>query len=168
MLQNIVPICLKVTKRRLLCLDEIIDQEGEFTEISDAEWTVIGQGEKTQTDIYEDIKVKNAKRYTKKKKIKKKPKNAKQEQDKLKDDEEGDHSNNSEDEIEDAMPAIEVEICDVLRDLANKYPQTKINGQDNIWIVKPASLSRGRGIKLFNSLVEIQMQVKSKDLAWVI
>ena len=86
----------------------------------------------------------------------------------MKDDEEGDHSNNSEDEIEDAMPAIEVEICDVLRALANKYPQTKINGQDNIWIVKPASLSRGRGIKLFNSLVEIQMQVKSKDLAWVI
>ena len=42
MLQNIVPICIKVTKRRLLCLDEIIDQEGEFTEISDAEWTVIG------------------------------------------------------------------------------------------------------------------------------
>lgn len=34
-------------------------------------------------------------------------------------------------------------------------PQYEINGHNNIWIVKPAGLSRGRGIDVFNTLVEI-------------
>lgn len=40
-------------------------------------------------------------------------------------------------------------------------PQWKIN-QDNIWIVKPASLSRGRGIKTFDNVVEIMDYVIGK------
>jgi hypothetical protein len=34
-------------------------------------------------------------------------------------------------------------------------PQFSINGEGNIWILKPACSSRGRGIKLFDSLPEI-------------
>jgi tubulin monoglycylase TTLL3/8 len=30
-----------------------------------------------------------------------------------------------------------------------------LNGYNNIWIVKPAGLSRGRGIEVYNTLVEI-------------
>src|SRR3990167_1950561 len=43
-----------------------------------------------------------------------------------------------------------------------------MNGHQNIWIVKPAGLSRGRGIRVFNSLAEIHLAVKSKDLGFVI
>ena len=31
-------------------------------------------------------------------------------------------------------------------------PQFSINGYRNIWVVKPAGLSRGRGIRAFNEL----------------
>lgn len=48
------------------------------------------------------------------------------------------------------------EIEQVLAKLKAKFPQYEINGKsENIWIAKPAGLSRGRGIKLFSNLSEI-------------
>eukprot|EP01016_Furgasonia_blochmanni_P013144 TRINITY_DN16657_c0_g1_i1.p1 TRINITY_DN16657_c0_g1~~TRINITY_DN16657_c0_g1_i1.p1 ORF type:complete len:272 (+),score=56.10 TRINITY_DN16657_c0_g1_i1:63-878(+) len=38
----------------------------------------------------------------------------------------------------------------------------------NVWIVKPAALSRGRGIACFNTLTEILDYVKGKEMQWVI
>lgn len=35
------------------------------------------------------------------------------------------------------------------------YPQTNLNGNQNLWIVKPGGLSRGRKIKLFDNYIEI-------------
>lgn len=43
----------------------------------------------------------------------------------------------------------------VLEDLKEKYPQFNLNGENNIWIIKPAGSSRGRGIVLYKQLVEI-------------
>ena len=43
----------------------------------------------------------------------------------------------------------------ILQDLKDQYPQTGINGEQNIWIIKPAQSSRGRGIVLMKNLVEI-------------
>jgi tubulin monoglycylase TTLL3/8 len=40
--------------------------------------------------------------------------------------------------------------------------------RDNIWIVKPASMSRGRGIKTFNNLMEIFDYVIGKEISWVV
>ena len=37
----------------------------------------------------------------------------------------------------------------------------------NIWIIKPASMSRGRGIKTFNNLEEILDYVVGKNISWV-
>ena len=45
--------------------------------------------------------------------------------------------------------------CQILDDLKKQFPQTGINGEKNIWIVKPAQSSRGRGIVLMRNLVEI-------------
>lgn len=38
----------------------------------------------------------------------------------------------------------------------------------NAWIIKPAGLSRGRGISVHNNLVEIKDHIKSKESQWVI
>ena len=46
-------------------------------------------------------------------------------------------------------------------------PQWRIN-RDNIWIVKPASLSRGRGIKTFDNITEILDYIIGKEISWVI
>lgn len=51
----------------------------------------------------------------------------------------------------------------VINSLRNKDPQFDINGKGNVWIVKPAGLSRGRGIKLFNNLNEINEYLRSKE-----
>lgn len=44
----------------------------------------------------------------------------------------------------------------VIDELKKQYPQTSINGEKNIWIIKPAQSSRGRGIVLIKNLIEIQ------------
>ncbi len=55
----------------------------------------------------------------------------------------------------------------VLEQLKEKFPQFNMSGDKNIWIIKPAGSSRGRGILLFNSLVEIVDHVKSKEMQWI-
>lgn len=54
-------------------------------------------------------------------------------------------------------------VRNVLRTLKDKYPQYHLNGCENIWIVKPASLSRGRGIKCYKNLVEILDHMGTKE-----
>ncbi|KRX01880.1 hypothetical protein PPERSA_05719 [Pseudocohnilembus persalinus] len=60
------------------------------------------------------------------------------------------------------------QVYDILQQLKQQYPQFGINGENNIWILKPARMSRGRGITCFNSLIEIQDHVKAKEQQWVI
>ena len=56
-----------------------------------------------------------------------------------------------------------IEIWDRLKE---KFWQFDLNGIHNIWIVKPAGLSRGRGIQVFASLVEI-LDNCHKEGQWV-
>lgn len=35
----------------------------------------------------------------------------------------------------------------------DKFPQYHLTGHNNIWILKPAGLSRGRGITTYNNLI---------------
>ena len=51
---------------------------------------------------------------------------------------------------------------DILNLLLKKFPQFKLNGHRNIWIVKPAGMSRGRGITLTHCLSEILEHAKGK------
>ena len=41
--------------------------------------------------------------------------------------------------------------------------QSHINGMNNVWIVKPAGKSRGRGIRLFNKVDELLAYVKGVE-----
>ena len=43
-----------------------------------------------------------------------------------------------------------------------------LNGYRNMWMLKPAGLSRGRGIQVFNSLNEIMGYTRHKEQQWVI
>lgn len=44
---------------------------------------------------------------------------------------------------------------ELLSQLKEKYPQTEMNGTDNLWIVKPGGLSRGRKIRIFKDFHKI-------------
>lgn len=48
------------------------------------------------------------------------------------------------------------EACTTLiKQLREMYPQTDLNGHDNLWIVKPGGLSRGRKIRIFKDFQKI-------------
>ena len=49
-----------------------------------------------------------------------------------------------------------------------KNSQQSIDGKDNLWIVKPSGLSRGRGIHISSSLVDILHYVGSSDCDFVV
>ena len=55
------------------------------------------------------------------------------------------------------------EAVKVLDTLRQKYPQFNVDGERNIWIMKPAGSSRGRGICLKRDLCEILDMVRFKD-----
>lgn len=59
------------------------------------------------------------------------------------------------------------EINETLNRLSQKFPQFGINGMNNIWILKPAGLSRGRGIECYNLLDEIKEKLQ-REGQWVI
>ena len=59
----------------------------------------------------------------------------------------------------------------MLEKIDTQLPQSNINGSENLWIVKPAGLSRGRDIKLVKKYVEILSHCiphKAKSNMWVI
>jgi len=51
---------------------------------------------------------------------------------------------------------------ELLDELKRRFPQYAMNGTKNIWIVKPAGLSRGRGIQMFSDLKKLQDFIRGK------
>lgn len=60
------------------------------------------------------------------------------------------------------------QVLELLRTFKKKYAQYYLNGGENIWILKPAGLSRGRGIACYKNLVEIEDHVMSKGAQWMV
>jgi tubulin monoglycylase TTLL3/8 len=58
-------------------------------------------------------------------------------------------------------------VKEILEKLKIKNLQYNINGNKNIWIMKPAGLSRGRGIKCVDTLSEVLIQIKSGSNQYV-
>lgn len=58
-------------------------------------------------------------------------------------------------------------ICEKYLKLSEQYdPQYALN-EKNMWIVKPAGLSRGRGIRAFDQLEPLINYIIGKDVMWV-
>jgi len=53
--------------------------------------------------------------------------------------------------------------------MRERFPQFELNGTENLWIVKPGHMSRGRGIKVFKQYDEIlQFAKESKGSKFVV
>ena len=149
-------VALRICKRRLKDIDELID-EGKLDTwelVKKKEWEVLSEGCITEEQLrLKKFDERLEKVDKKKKKPKKKKKNPNQ------------------------VPKQEVksqedhnmfeEVKQVFEQLKERFPQFSLNGKSNIWIIKPAGLSRGRGITCFNTLVEI-MDLLQKEGKWVI
>lgn len=172
-------IAIKVCERRLKDLNEMIDDPKAFESlVSEAEWKVLG------ADELDEERLKNQKhekwlssqnmslppKPKKKKKKKKKaikPDTPVEEQDQEvsetdSDLEEGEGQEALERAISKKFPEYKRAVG-IIEELKKQYPQTSINGEQNIWIIKPAQSSRGRGIVLIKNLVEIQEIINQKE-----
>lgn len=65
-------------------------------------------------------------------------------------------------------------VLKLVQDLAQRFPQFRLNGTSvskNVWIIKPAGSSRGRGIRVFNDLQKLfdyaQLE-QHKENQWVV
>lgn len=58
-------------------------------------------------------------------------------------------------------------ICGILQEFKRKDPQFRINGNSNLWIVKPGRKSRGRDIGIYSNLTDIRRHISSST-NWVI
>ena len=109
------------------------------------------------------------KKFKRKKKKKKSTIIVKAETEENEKEDEEDEEEEDEDEEEDIiLTPEEQEIEEINQKISKKYPQTAINGSQNIWIIKPSGLSRGRGIKLYASLAEINHHLHTKDFSFII
>jgi len=61
--------------------------------------------------------------------------------------------------------ALQVELA--LKQFDAYNPQKDMNKGKNVWIVKPANLSRGRGIACHNDLANLLEHVKVRDCEWI-
>lgn len=154
-----VRTALNVCKRRLKNLDDIIDEPNShvWELITEKEWDIINEDSMSVEQLkkikHENWIQKLDKDFNQKPKPKK-PKKPKQ------------------DSIEKETPKLvetqhTEEIRNTLSKMHQKFPQYTINGKNSIWIVKPAGLSRGRGIRCHNNLVEIQDHIH-KEGTWVV
>jgi tubulin monoglycylase TTLL3/8 len=132
--QSVIKICISILERRLKSLDEIIDSN-YFKLISQKEWELIS-GETDDSDGIERSRTVSKKSSVRLPSI--------------------NRANNNIDTNDYKEKAKEL-----LGRLKSISPQFNINGNKNIWIMKPSGLSRGRGIKCTNSLSEVVHQVKS-------
>lgn len=60
------------------------------------------------------------------------------------------------------------EIVKTVSQLGQSEEYNSLNGGDNIWILKPGALSRGRGIKCIKTLSQVLEHIDHKESKWVV
>ncbi|CAI2374863.1 unnamed protein product [Moneuplotes crassus] len=75
--------------------------------------------------------------------------------------------NNPPDMKKPSQTSLMSDINTICERLGQKFPQFHINGEKNIWIIKPAGLSRGRGIQVFSNLDDIIEYTRGKEKNWI-
>lgn len=181
-----IEAAVKVLMKRLMDLDSIVDQPGVWTEVTNAEWNAIGFEEKKfdkdrEASIEGPVRGKKVERLDRsqvtrtKKEMSLVNKSIQLRSRSIEINHMPDLENEDEVEEEAKIPldlnnhaTTLKKVTDLIKKISEKFPQTSINGLKNIWIVKPAGLSRGRGIKLCDNLSEIYNCTKGKDSNWVI
>ncbi|OQS01270.1 tubulin-tyrosine ligase family [Achlya hypogyna] len=76
-------------------------------------------------------------------------------------------------QMEVPSPNVMATVNELLQSLEALCPQFHLNGVDckNVWIVKPAGMSRGRGIRVFNQLAELLAYAdveNHKECQWIV
>lgn len=69
--------------------------------------------------------------------------------------------------VENLEPYLEV-VGTLLRKIRSLFPQYDMNGEKNIWIMKPSGLSRGRGIACISNLNELLHFIKINSSQYII
>eukprot|EP01022_Parablepharisma_sp_SALTPOND_P001103 TRINITY_DN1055_c0_g1_i2.p2 TRINITY_DN1055_c0_g1~~TRINITY_DN1055_c0_g1_i2.p2 ORF type:complete len:1006 (+),score=166.16 TRINITY_DN1055_c0_g1_i2:6008-9025(+) len=162
-------IALNICEKRLRDIDDILDEPSpDLALVAEEEWEILGNDELSPEALAKKKHEAWFKRLMRKfdpsKGIKKKPK---KKQTKTKEEDKKPK------EIEGCEPTqesatLKTRIIAVLEELRNKYPQFELNGSRNIWIVKPAGMSRGRGIRIFNNLAEIMDYSQCREQQFIV
>ncbi|EGR30772.1 tubulin-tyrosine ligase family protein, putative [Ichthyophthirius multifiliis] len=170
-LQNIqkqAVIAFNVCERKIKGFNDTIDEKSPFKFVSKKEWNILSSDELNEEKLAQKKHEQWLQKIEgkKKKKIKKQKKLEKQKS--LKDERNSEDEQQNSEEEEAKMDSFTLKVHQLLKKYQQKYPQYCINGEDNIWIIKPAGLSRGRGITCYNNLIEILDHMKSKESQWII
>jgi len=143
-----VVVSLNICERRLRDINEILDDKVGIEFISKEEWEVVNS----------ELDVDNVKRRRREgwfKKLLKKYQRPKKHSKKAKKKMDEEECKAYEKKVIESNKLLLEKVKEVLEEMKKKYPQFMLNGYHNAWIVKPADMSRGRGIKIFNNLAEI-------------
>eukprot|EP00347_Sterkiella_histriomuscorum_P014173 403361882 len=138
-------VSLSIIKRKLQDLDQLIDQKGEIYNgfnVSNEECNFLSKIEYPKAYIdyvkKEDWYIRISREFSQFQ-IHKQTKNKKQ----------------SQQDPNEVISQLYQQCKNIIRQLRHHNPQTNLNGSQNIWIVKPGGLSRGRNIKIFDQFSEI-------------
>ena len=148
-----VVVALNICERRLLTLDEAIEQFGEATNnalVTDEVWSILTLSNKQVQSTAEGQKILQSRWFREIASLYIQY---------------GQNTAAATDEASIQESAdykyLQVRVDQVLKMMEERYPQFKLNGSRNLWIVKPGQRSRGRGIEVYNNLDDILKHMKT-------